>query len=85
MFGQQVELAVGKTRREVLRRGVKSRAAAVDGTAFLGLCLQGGFTLPGLLQLLLPLQAHLAWGGSGETGGVPRPLHLGCQAARFWL
>lgn len=55
VFGQQVELAVGKTRREVLRRRVESRAAAVDGTALLGLRLQGGFTFPGLLQLLLPL------------------------------
>ena len=25
----------------------------------------------------------LPWGG--ETGGVPRPLHPGCQAACFWL
>lgn len=55
VFGQQIELAVGKARREVLRRGVESRAAAVDGAALLGLCLQGGFTLPGLFQLLLPL------------------------------
>ena len=55
VLGQQVELPVGKARREVLRRGVESRTAAVDGTAFLGLCLQGGFTFPGLLQLLLPL------------------------------
>lgn len=55
VFGQQVELAVGKARREVLRRGVESRAAAVDGAALLGLRLQGGFTLPGLLQLLLSL------------------------------
>ena len=31
------------------------RTAAVDGAAFLGLRLQGGFALPGLLQLLLPL------------------------------
>lgn len=55
VFGQQVELAVGKTRREVLRRRVESRAAAVDGTALLGLRLQGGFALPGLRQFLLPL------------------------------
>ena len=55
VFGQQVELPVGKARREVLRRRVESRAAAVDGAALLGLRLQGGFTLPGLLQLLLSL------------------------------
>lgn len=55
VFGQQVELPVGKARREVLRRGVETRAAAVDGAALLGLRLQGGFALPGLLQLLLPL------------------------------
>ncbi len=55
VFGQQIELPVGEARREVLRRGVKSRAAAVDGAALLGLCLQGGFTFPGLLQLLLSL------------------------------
>ena len=55
VFGQQVELSVGETRREVLRHGVKSCAAAVDGAALLGLHLQGGFAFPGLLQLLLPL------------------------------
>ena len=48
-------MPVGKARREVLRRGVESRTAAVDGAALLGLHLQGGFTLPGLLQLLLSL------------------------------
>ena len=42
VFGQQVELPVDKARREVLRRGIESRAAAVDGAALLGLRLQDG-------------------------------------------